>query len=152
MFSILAVCILVAYPGFSQTYKTIADTAALNSEYAKVSAEINDLNVKLAKAKSDQANDSRKSNNATSDAQSAASSASNKAENSINGSVKQARKAKREAKRSVKDAKSARNAQGNLDDSNKKVSRLTSDLEQRQKRLQRARRNACSYKCYAALE
>ena len=135
LFSILSVSMLVAFPGFSQTYKTIADTAALNSEYAKVSAEINDLNSKLAKAKSEQADNTRKSSNAASDAQSTASSASNKAENSINGSVKQAKKAKRTAKRSVKDAKDARHAQGNLDDSNKKVVKLTADLEQKQKRL-----------------
>src|SRR6185312_1148915 len=107
-----------------------------NSEYAKVNADINDLNLKLAKARSDQANYSRKSNNATTDAQSTASSASNKAENSINGSVKQAKRAKREARRSVKDAKNARHAQGNLDDSNKKVAKLTAELEQKQKRLQ----------------
>ena len=135
-FSILGVCMIAAYPGFSQTYKTIADTAALNNEYVKVSADINDLNLKLAKARSDQADYSRKSNDATSDAQSTASSASNKAENSINGSVKQARKAKREARRSVKDAKDARHAQNNLDDSDKKVAKLTADLEQKQKRKQ----------------
>ena len=136
VFSTLSVFMLAAYPGFSQTYKTIADTAALNSEYAKVSAEVNDLSAKLVKAKSDQASDDRKSNEATSDAESTASSASNKAESSINGSVKQAKRAKREARRSVKDAKSARHAQGNLDDSNKKVAKLTADLEQKQKRLQ----------------
>lgn len=135
-FSALAICMLAAYPGFSQTYKTIGDTAALNSEYAKVSADVTDLNAKLVKAKSDQADDSRKSNEATSDAESTASSASNKAENSINGSVKQAKRAKREARRSVKDAKSARHAQGNLDDSNNKVAKLTADIEQKQKRLQ----------------
>jgi chromosome segregation ATPase len=135
MFSILAVCMLAASPGFSQKYKTIADTAALNREYAKVTAEINDLTSKLDKAKSEQAENYRKSGNATSDAQSTASSASTKAENSINGSVKQAKKAKRAAKRSVKDAKDARHAQGNLDDSNKKVSKLTAELEQKQKRL-----------------
>ena len=52
----------------------------------------------------------------------------------------------------MKDAKDARHAQGNLDDSNKKVAKLTADLEQKQKRLTTARRNACSHKCYEAVE
>jgi hypothetical protein len=130
-----AIFMLAALPGFSQTYKTVADTAALNTEYVKVSYDIADLNLKLMKAKSDQAHDSKKAGEASSDAQSTATSTTNKAENSINGSVKEARKAKREARRSVKDAKDARHAQGNLDDSNKNVTKLSADLEKKQERL-----------------
>ena len=130
-----AIFMLAALPGFSQTYKTVADTAALNTEYVKVSYDIADLNLKLMKAKSDQAHDSKKAGEATSDAQSTATSTTKKAENSINGSVKEARKAKREARRSVKDAKDARHAQGNLDDSNKNVTKLSTDLEKKQERL-----------------
>lgn len=136
MFLTIAVFMLAAHSAFSQSYKTIADSAALNREYAKVTADINELAAKLAKAKDDQRNDSRKSGEANSDAQSTATSTSNKAENSINGSVKQARRAKHEARRSVKYAKIARHAQGNLYDSNKKVVSLTTGLEQKQKRLQ----------------
>jgi hypothetical protein len=135
-FLTIAVFMLAAQSAFSQSYKTIADSAALNREYAKVTADINDLTAKLVKAKDDQRNDSRKSGEADSDAKSTATSTSNKAENSINGSVKQARRAKHEAGRSVKDAKIARHAQSNLDDSNKKVVSLTAGLEQKQKRLQ----------------
>jgi type II secretory pathway component PulJ len=135
-FLTIAVFMLAAQSAFSQSYKTIADSAALNREYAKVTADINDLTAKLVKAKDDQRNDSRKSGEADSDAKSTATSTSNKAENYINGSVKQARRAKHEAGRSVKDAKIARHAQSNLDDSNKKAVSLTAGLEQKQKRLQ----------------
>ena len=53
----------------------------------------------------------------------------------IDGSVKEAKRAKREARRSVRDAKDARHAQGNLEDSNKKVSKLSAELEKKQQRL-----------------
>ncbi len=135
MFSMAALFMLAALPAISQTYKTIADTAALNAEYMKVSHDITDLTAKLDKAKNDQADDEKKASEATSDAQSTASNASDKAEKSIDGSVKQARKAKREARRSVRDAKDARHAKGNLEDSNKKVANLSSDLQKKQDRL-----------------
>ncbi len=136
VFSTAAFFILAALPAFSQTYKTVADTAALNAEYTKVSHDITDLSAKLDKAKSDQEDDTKKANNASSDAQSTASSASDKAEKSIDGSVKQAKRAKREARRSVRDAKDARHAQGNLSDSNKKVANLSGDLEKKKERLE----------------
>ena len=135
VFSMAAICMLAALPAFSQTYKTVADTAALNSEYIKLNKEITDLNAKLDKAKSDLEHDTKKANEASSDAQNTASSASDKAEKSIDGSVKEAKRAKREARRSVRDAKDSRHAQSNLDDSNKKVSKLTADLEKKQQRL-----------------
>jgi len=133
--STVAIFMLTALPTFSQTYKTFADTVALNAEYSKVTKDITDLTAKLDKAKSDQANDEKKAGEASTDAQTTASNTTTKAENSINGSVKQARKAKREARRSVKDAKDARHAQSNLNDSNKKVIELNSQLEKKQQRL-----------------
>ena len=135
VFSAAAIFMLAALPSFSQTYKTIADTAALNAEYMKVSHDITDLSAKLDKAKSDQADDAKKANDASADAQSTASKASDKAEKSIDGSVKEAKRAKREARRSVRDAKDARHAQGNLNDSNKKVDNLSADLEKKKERL-----------------
>jgi chromosome segregation ATPase len=135
VFSTAAIFILAALPAFSQTYKTVADTAALNAEYIKLSHDITDLKAKLDKAKSDLEHDTKKANEATSDAQSTASDASDKAAKSIDGSVKEAKKSKREARRSVRDAKDARRAQGNLEDSNKKVSKLSAELEKKQERL-----------------
>jgi chromosome segregation ATPase len=135
LFSMVTFFMLAALPAFSQTYKTVADTAALNAEYIKVSRDITDLKAKLEKAKSDQEDDTKKANDASSDAQSTASDATDKAAKAIDGSVKEARRAKREAKRSVRDAKDSRKAQGNLEDSNKKVSRLSAELEKKQERL-----------------
>lgn len=120
---------------YSQTYTTPADTVALNAEYLKLTTDITTLNASLDKAKSEQEQQAKKSANANADAQSTASKTSNKADQSTGESVKDARKAKREAKRSVKDAKDARHAKGNLDDANKKVEKLSAELQKKQDRL-----------------
>jgi flagellar biosynthesis GTPase FlhF len=133
--SMAAIFILAALPSFSQTYKTVADTAALNGEYAKVSHDILDLTAKLDKAKKDRDDDEKKANDATADAQSTAAAASDKATKSIDGTVKEAKRAKREARRSVKDAKDSRRAKSDLDVSDKKVSKLTAELGKKQDRL-----------------
>ena len=135
VFSMTALFMLAALPTFSQTYKVAADTTALNTEYMKLTKEIADLDAKLNKAEADQDHDTKKAIETSADAQNTASNASDKAAKSIDGSVKQAKRAKREARRSVRDAKDARHAQGNLDDSNKKVSRLNADLQKKQERL-----------------
>jgi F0F1-type ATP synthase membrane subunit b/b' len=127
--------LLAVVPAFCQTYKTAADTSALNTEYLKVSKDIADISAKLDKAKQDQDADTRKANKSTAEAQTTAASASDKAAQSVDGTVKEAKRAKREARRSVRDAKDSRRAQGNLDDSGKKVSDLTSDLAKKQERL-----------------
>ncbi len=127
--------IMVGLPAFSQTYKTVADTAALNTEYLKVSSQAADLSAKLNKAQNDLANYTKKANDANSDAQNAAMKTSDKASASTNGSVKDARRAKRQARRSVRDAKDSRKASNNLDDQNKKIANLTSDLAKKQDRL-----------------
>ena len=125
-----------ALPAFSQTYKTTADTAALNKEYTRVSSNITDLTAELAKAQNDLEKYTRKSDKASSDAQSTASTTADKASAATNGDVRDARKAKKEARRSVKDAKDARKAGNNVDDQNKKISKLTRDLAKNQARLQ----------------
>ncbi len=127
--------VIAAMPAFSQTYKTTADTASLNKEYAKVSSNIADLTARLNKAQNDLAGYTSKSDKASSDAESTAMATANKASHATNGSVRDARRAKKEARRSVKDAKDSRRADNNLDDQNKKISKLTEDLAKNQDRL-----------------
>jgi predicted nucleic acid-binding Zn-ribbon protein len=135
-FLLAAIIIMTAAsPAFSQTYKTIADTAALNKEYLQVSSDIASLNLKLNTAQSDLGKYTEKSNDATSDAQNSANSTADKASNATNGSVKDARKAKRQAKRSVHDAKDARKAGNNLDDHNEKIRDMNQELTRKQARL-----------------
>lgn len=125
---------LLALPAFSQTYKT-ADSVAFNKEYAKVTSNIADLTTRLTKAQNDLATYSSKSDKASSDAQSTAMATANKASHATNGNVRDARRAKKEARRSVKDAKDSRKAGNALDNQNKKISQLTTDLTKNQHRL-----------------
>jgi peptidoglycan hydrolase CwlO-like protein len=127
---------MAALPAFSQTYKTTADTVALNKEYARVSSNITDLTAALTKAQNDLEKYNRKSDKASSDAQSTASTTADKASQATNGGVRDARKAKKEARRSVKDAKDARKAGNNVDDQNKKIRKLTAELAKNKARLQ----------------
>ena len=126
---------MMAAPTFSQTYKTAADTPALNKEYARVSSNIADLTARLSKAQNDLAKYTSKSDKASSDAQSSAMATADKASDATNGGVRDARKAKKEARKSVKDAKDSRKAGNNLDDQNKKISSLKADLKKNQDRL-----------------
>jgi hypothetical protein len=123
-------------PVVSQTYKTTADTIALNKEYLKVSNNITSLTTSLSKAQDELAKDTRKSDKATSDAQSTASTTADKASHATNGDVRDARRAKKEARRSVRDAKDSRRAGNNVEDQTKKVNQLSSDLTKNQNRLQ----------------
>ncbi len=120
---------------FCQSYRTVADTAALNKEYLKVSSDIADLAVKLNKAQSDLPHYTKKADNATTIAQNTAMETTDKASAATNGSVKDARKAKREAKKSVRDAKSSRKAGNNLDDQDKKITNLSGELAKKRDRL-----------------
>ncbi len=126
---------MATLPVFSQTYKTAADTPALNKEYVKVSNNIADLTAKLNKAQDDLAKINRKSDKATTNAQSSASATADKASDATTGGVKDARRAKKEARRSVKDAKDSRRAGNDLDDQNKKIRKLTAELAKNQNRL-----------------
>jgi chromosome segregation ATPase len=127
--------VMAGSPAFSQTYKTMADTAALNKEYTAVSKNVTDLTAKLNKAQSDLPGYQKKADATTADAQSSAVETSSKASNATNGDVQDARKAKKAARRSVRDAKDARKAAQNLDDQNKKIARLSAELDKKQQRL-----------------
>lgn len=122
-------------PVFSQTYKTAADTVALNKEYAAVSSNIEKLTAELTEAQNDLSKYTRKSEKANSDAQSTASATADKATQATTGGVKDARRAKKEARRSVKDAKDSRRADNDLDNQNKKIQKLSADLAKNQESL-----------------
>jgi len=126
---------VAAMPALSQTYKTAADTPALNKEYDKVSMNIANLTASLNKAQADLGKYTTKSEKANSNAESSASATADKATNATTGGVRDARRAKKEARRSVKDAKDSRRAGNDVDDQNKKVRQLTTDLAKNQSRL-----------------
>ena len=127
--------IIAALPAFSQTYKTTADTPALNKEYATVTGNIATLTRQLNEAQNDLAKYTRKSDKASSDAEGTASTTADKALHATNGNVRDARRAKKEARRSVKDAKDSRKAGNDVDEQNKKIRKITAQLSKNKERL-----------------
>lgn len=126
---------VASLPVFSQTYKTMADSAALNKEYLKVTKNIADLKVQLAKTQEEQAKYTLKADKANSDAQSTAASTAKRAAEATGGNVKDARRAKKDARRALHEAKDSRKAGDNLVEQNKKLARLNGDLEKNENRL-----------------
>lgn len=139
MNKIVLLCLVLttatAAPAFSQTYKTLADTAKLNKEYVSVSNSIADLTARLTIARNDLPGYQSKAVDANEDAQKTAEKNTEKAAEATNGSVRDAKRARRQARRSVRDAKDSRNAQGKVSDQEKKIDRLSSELDKKQRRL-----------------
>ena len=130
------VCLfLSALPSFAQTYKTVADTAALNNEYIKVTKDVADLNFKLNQAKNKQTENSKNAADANATAQAAVTKTSENANKTSDETVNDARQTKRAAKRSMRDAKDARHQNSRLKDSDNEVDKLSADLEKKQNRL-----------------
>ena len=132
---LMLILLAAGVPVFSQTYKTMADTAALNKEYVKVNKNIADLKVQIAKTQEEQAKYTLKSTKASNNAQSIAASAANRAADATSGNVKDARRAKKDARRSLHKAKDARKADSNREVENKRLIKLNGDLEKNENRL-----------------
>ncbi len=128
-------CVAFILAGFSQKYKTIADTAKLNQEYSQLSMDITNLNAKLADAKSKQSELQTKSGDATSDATSALNASHDQASKATNGNVKEARRERKQAKKAANASEDASDARDDLKDQDKKVLSLTKELDKKQQRL-----------------
>lgn len=119
----------------AQQYKTLADTASLNKEYASVSNEITGLTTRLDAANNKLSNYQEKANESATDARQSASSSSVGAQNAINGTVKEARRAKRKARKSVKAAKHARSTNAEYKDQQQDIEAMTDQLNRKKDRL-----------------
>ncbi|MEJ7611269.1 MAG: hypothetical protein WKF88_08845, partial [Ferruginibacter sp.] len=94
---LLIALVLPALPGFSQKYKTTADTVKLSKEYVKVSEDLAELKAKLLIAENDLLRYQSKAKDADKDAARAASASSDQASKAENGNVRDARSAKKKA-------------------------------------------------------
>lgn len=119
-----------------QQYKTVEDTLKLQKEYLDVSTDIAGINQKLSDAQENLKKDQSKVVHKDSDAQTSAESSSNQASKATNGTVKDARKAKRKAKAAYTDAKQARSANETMISEEKKIKKLSNELQKKQERLQ----------------
>jgi hypothetical protein len=127
---------LLCITAYSQKYKTAADTVKLNQEYIAVSNQIADLSSRLTIAQNNLPGYHTKAGEAAANAQATAIQSTNQADKAVNGDVGDAKKAKRKAKKAVREAKDARHANNNVENQDKKIAKLTSELQQKQRRLQ----------------
>ena len=121
--------------GYTQVYKTAADTVKLNKEFTEVSNEIANLTAKLEVAQNNKPGIESKATSAQSSAHEAAVTSSDQADKATRGGVKEARKAKRDAKKAHREAKHAKSANENVGDQDDKIASLKGQLAQKEERL-----------------
>lgn len=132
----LLLVLLTSGTVFSQKYKTAADTVKLNKEYAEISNDIAQLTSKLTAAQNGLPGYQSKAKDETSDAQNAAAASSEQAVKATGNDVGDSKKAKRKAKKALGEAKDAKDANNEAADQQKKIEKLTGELDKKKKRLQ----------------
>ena len=137
LFLLTTLFVLTAQASFSQKYKTAADTFALNKEYMQLSADIADLTEKLTIAQNKMPKYQEKAGDAVSDAQKAAIKSSEQSAKAIDGDVGDAKRANRKAKKALRDARDVENANDNVKDQEKKISKLNEQISKKQEKLQK---------------
>ena len=133
-FSFLAL-MLFGFTGYTQVYKTAADTVKLNKELTEVSNDIANLTARLEVAQNNMPGIKSKANNAEANAGEAAERSSAQADKATNGGVKEARRAKRNSKKAYREAKDARSANENVGDQDDKIASLKGQLAKKEERL-----------------
>jgi hypothetical protein len=129
------VLMLSGFAGYTQVYKTAADTLQLNKEFTAVSNDIATLTAKLEVAQKDKPGIESKATTAETNAQAAAATSSKQAGKATKGGIKAARKAKRDSKKAYREAKHARTANKNVGDQDDKIASLKGQLAEKQERL-----------------
>jgi chromosome segregation ATPase len=131
------VLIMAGLPVFSQKYKDASDTVKLNKEYVKVSNEIAELTSKLTIAQNNLPGYQKKSGDAAYNAQKTAEASSEQAKKATaSGDLGDAKSAEKKSNKALDDAEDARDATGDINKQEKKIAKLSSELEKKQKRLQ----------------
>lgn len=118
---------------FSQKYKSAADSFKLNKEYASVSKDVADLQLKLAEAQKELPDYQSKASDAQKNAEGAAQQSNS---TTATTDVGDAKKAKKNADKAYKEAKSSEKAQEKVKDQQKKIDKLNKELADKQQRLQ----------------
>ena len=127
--------VMASLPALSQKYKTGADTVKLNKEWVEVSNDIAELTAKLTVAQNNLPGYHSKADNKVADAQLTAQKSSDQASKATNGDLDDAKSAKKKAKKALNDAEDADDAKGDAKKQEKKIDKLTAELEKKQKNL-----------------
>ncbi|TCZ63827.1 hypothetical protein [Flaviaesturariibacter aridisoli] len=133
LFLAMAFCCLFALPAAGQKYKTPADTVRLNQELVKASNEAARLTAELAVAQNNLPGYVARAEKAHATAEGTAQQSSDQAGKATNGNVSDARSAKKKARRAFNDAENASDARNDIKKQQRKIDRLTAQLEQKQK-------------------
>lgn len=127
--------IITASTAYTQKYKTAADTVKLNKEYVEVSNDIAQLTSKLTVAQNNLPGYHTKAGATTSDAQSSANASREQASKATNGDLGDAKSAKKKADKAFSNARNAKDADNKVKDQDKKIAKLTSQLQKKQEKL-----------------
>ena len=128
-------CLAASFSASSQKYQSASDTVKLNKEWVDVSNDIARLTSELTIAQNNLPGYHAKVDGAVSDAQTSAQKSSDQAYKATNGDLGDAKSAKKKAKRALNDAEDASNAKNKADDQQKKIDKLTEELQKKQKQL-----------------
>ena len=122
-------------PVLSQKYRTASDTVKLNKEYVDVSNDIAELTSKLTIAQNNLPGYHTRASEATSTAQSSAEASSEQAAKATNGDLSDAKSAKKKAGKALNRAEDANDANNKIKDQDKKIAKLSVQLQKKQERL-----------------
>lgn len=136
IFSLLAlVFTLASMSAFSQKYKSASDTTKLNKEIVEISNDVAELTSKLTIAQNNLPGYQSKAAQSTKDAKETAQSSSDQAYKATNGDLGDAKSAKKKAKKASNDAEDAADAKDDVKGQEKKIDKLTTQLQKKQKKL-----------------
>jgi uncharacterized low-complexity protein len=144
LFLLAACCLIFSLSAFSQKYKSASDTIKLNKEWMEVSNDIAKLTAELTIAQNNLTGYVAKSAEANSDAHKTAQQSSDQADKATNGNLGDAKKANKKARRAMHDAEDASDARKNIKKQEKKIDKLTAQLQKKQKTLQKLDDNRMS--------
>ena len=136
LFLLAVSCLMASMPVASQKYKSASDTVKLNRELVQVSNEIAELTAELTIAQNNLPGYVSKAAKAKTDAEVTAQQSSDQAYKATNGDLGDAKTAKKKAKKALNDAEDASDAKDNIKKQERKIDKLTTQLQKKQKALQ----------------
>lgn len=135
LFLPLLVCMVAGLTASSQKYKSASDTVKLNKEWVAVSNDIAKLTSELAIAQNNLPGYHTRAADAATDAQTSAQKSSDQAYKATNGDLGDAKNAKKKAKKALNDAEDAGDARDKVASQEKKIDKLSAQLQKKQKQL-----------------
>jgi len=135
LFLLAVICLTVSLPAASQKYKADSDTMKLNKELVEVSNDVASLTAELTIAQNNLPGYFAKADKAKTDAARTAQQSSDQANKATNGELKDAKTAKKKAKKALNDAEDSDDAKDNIKKQEKKIDKLTAELQKKQRTL-----------------